>query len=97
MRESPASDGTGGGGRRSASIRSNQDVPPTAVPPGTAWSRDAVYLGAGRDYMSLLEDDGHRDIINCGPGKDEIEYLESRDRTDRVRGCEVVTVLHYNG
>ncbi len=40
--------------------------------------------------MSMLENDGRRDIINCGPGRDSIDYLGSRDRHDRVRGCEII-------
>ncbi len=51
---------------------------------------DTIYFGAGRDYMEMFENDGQRDLIDCGPGKDRIAYLGSRDRHDVLRGCEVV-------
>ncbi len=51
---------------------------------------DTIYFGAGQDYMEMFEDDGQRDLINCGPSKDRIAYLGSRDSHDVLRGCEVV-------
>ena len=46
--------------------------------------RDSLSGGRGRDRINSR--DGRRDTVNCGPGRDRL----TRDRRDRVRGCERV-------
>ena len=53
---------------------------------------DATYiirLGAGRDLLQLDPND-HADTINCGPGRDIVEYVGVADIVDRLMHCEVV-------
>ena len=59
---------------------------------GDVRGHDHVFLGAGRDYMSLLDNDGVSAFIDCGPGRDVITYLGSRDTKDHVINCEVIRV-----
>ena len=59
---------------------------------GDVRGHDHVFLGAGRDYMTLLHDDGVSAFIDCGPGRDLITYLVSRDTRDHLVNCEVVRV-----
>jgi hypothetical protein len=51
---------------------------------------DVLYLGAGNDDVILANgvlDDGTRDKVYCGPGKDE--YLADKDKKDYVdSSCE---------
>jgi hypothetical protein len=44
--------------------------------------RDRVWGGPGDDR--ILVQDGHPDIVSCGPGRDRV----SADKQDRLRGCE---------
>jgi acyl-homoserine-lactone acylase len=46
--------------------------------------RDTIWAGAGADRV--LANDGIRDAIRCGPGRDVV----TADPHDRVRGCELV-------
>jgi uncharacterized repeat protein (TIGR01451 family) len=50
--------------------------------PGTG--RDLVRAGFGNDVISAR--DGSRDVVECGPGDDQV----TADRRDRLRGCEHV-------
>ena len=57
---------------------------------------DAVYLGAGRDWVDLGTDDdavfvgvdGRRDVIFCGRGEDAVYHGPQIDLRDRFHGCE---------
>jgi Ca2+-binding RTX toxin-like protein len=59
---------------------------------GDVRGHDHVFLGAGRDYMTLLHNDGVSAFIDCGPGRDLVTYLFARDTRDRLVNCEVVRV-----
>ena len=43
-------------------------------------------------HMTLLHNDGVSAFIDCGPGRDLVTYLVSRDTRDRLVNCEVVRV-----
>jgi len=51
-------------------------------------------LGSGDDEV-LVHDDGRTDVIDCGPGDDVAEWLDTLDPHDRYVGCE--TVQEYLG
>ena len=51
---------------------------------GTGAGGDVILAGAGND--SVHARNGHRDTVDCGPGRDTV----SADRSDVVRGCEIV-------
>jgi len=51
---------------------------------GTGAGGDVIVAGAGNDTIRARN--GHRDTILCGPGRDTV-YA---DRSDVLRGCEVV-------
>jgi RTX calcium-binding nonapeptide repeat (4 copies) len=51
-------------------------------------------LGPGDDEV-LLDPDGRRDVIDCGPGNDLVEFLETLDPHDELISCE--TVREYQG
>jgi dipeptidyl aminopeptidase/acylaminoacyl peptidase len=51
---------------------------------GTAQGGDVIRAGAGNDTIRARN--GHRDTVDCGPGRDTV-YA---DRSDRLRGCEIV-------
>ena len=53
------------------------DVPYSAHP-----GRDRLYGGGGHDFIDA--NDGRRDLVNGGPGKDRAMF----DRHDRVRSIE---------
>ncbi len=46
-------------------------------------------LGRGDDEV-MVANDGGRDVLDCGAGRDVVEFLETRDDADRLVGCEVV-------
>ena len=52
------------------------------IDPGT--DRDHVSAGAGKDRIVSV--DRRRDVIDCGPGRDEAIV----DAVDRTRRCEIV-------
>jgi len=52
---------------------------------------DRVWLRGGDD-VAILERDGHRDVIRCGGGQDQVLYLTARDPKDRLFRCEVVVL-----
>jgi Tol biopolymer transport system component len=51
---------------------------------GTGAGGDVIRAGAGSD--SIRARNGHRDTIDCGPGRDVVWA----DRSDRLHGCETV-------
>ncbi|HEY7043980.1 MAG TPA: hypothetical protein VH419_09965 [Nocardioidaceae bacterium] len=57
---------------------------------GDLIGRDHVFLGRGNDWMSLLDNDGVRGFVDCGPGHDVVSYLGSIDMHDRWDNCEVL-------
>jgi Ca2+-binding RTX toxin-like protein len=57
-----------------------------------ATGRDFVHLGPARDAM-LIDDDGDRDRIRCGRGRDVLEYFFHIDPKDVRTGCERVEVF----
>jgi hypothetical protein len=42
-----------------------------------------------------VDPDGRRDVIDCGPGHDVVEYLETLDPEEELVSCE--TVREYLG
>ena len=59
-------------------------TPRADVIEGTPLWGDVILAGAGSDQIHA--NDGHTDRVDCGPGRDVVWA----DRTDRLRGCEVV-------
>ena len=60
---------------------------------GLGTGRDRVDLGPGTD-VALVEVDGVRDVIDCGPGRgDRALYLPDIDPLDEHIGCEFVRPL----
>ncbi len=57
---------------------------------------DHVFTGRGADTV-IAYDDHRADLIDCGPNrggvKDAVTYEGSRDPLDRLRHCEVVSVI----
>jgi dipeptidyl aminopeptidase/acylaminoacyl peptidase len=51
---------------------------------GTPLWGDVIEAGAGNDQVHA--NDGHTDRVDCGPGRDTVWA----DRTDRLKGCEIV-------
>ncbi|MBA3843520.1 MAG: hypothetical protein H0X39_13085 [Actinobacteria bacterium] len=51
---------------------------------GTGREGDVILAGAGNDQVHA--NDGHRDRIDCGPGRDTVWA----NRSDHVTGCETV-------
>ena len=51
---------------------------------GTDAGGDVILAGAGDDFVHARN--GHRDVVECGPGRD----AAWADRADVVRGCEIV-------
>ena len=57
---------------------------------------DVVYLGRGADRVNagahgdavFVGDDGRRDVIRCGPGRDHVYHGDAIDPRDRFLGCE---------
>jgi Ca2+-binding RTX toxin-like protein len=59
---------------------------------GDVRGHDHMFLGTGRDFLTLLHNDGVSAFIDCGPGRDLVTYLVSRDTRDHLINCEVVRV-----
>jgi len=53
---------------------------------GTAAGGDVILAGRGNDAIHARN--GHRDTVDCGPGRDTVWA----DRSDTLRGCEIVHV-----
>lgn len=53
---------------------------------GTGAGGDVILAGAGNDTIHARN--GHRDTVDCGPGRDTVWA----DRSDRLRGCEIAHV-----
>lgn len=76
-------DSGAGDDRATVASRSSRLYPPTHLD-----------LGPGDDEL-LLDHDGRRDVVDCGPGDDLVEFLEVLDPQDRLVSCE--TVREYQG
>jgi Ca2+-binding RTX toxin-like protein len=72
-----------GNDRATVASRASRPYPPTQLD-----------LGYGDDYV-LVDPDGRRDVIDCGPGDDVVEYLETLDPEEDLVSCE--TVREYLG
>jgi hypothetical protein len=48
-----------------------------------------LLLGPGNDEV-VVQDDELRDVVDCGPGHDIAEWVDTRDPHDHYVGCEVV-------
>jgi hypothetical protein len=67
-----------GDDRAGVASRGSRPYPPTRL-----------HLGRGDDEV-LLAPDGRRDLIDCGPGRDLVEWDQSLDEEDELVDCEVV-------
>ncbi|MFL5955569.1 MAG: TolB family protein [Gaiellaceae bacterium] len=59
-------------------------TPKADVIEGSPREGDVILAGAGNDRVHA--NDGHRDRVDCGPGRDTVWA----DRTDKLTGCEIV-------
>jgi serralysin len=50
---------------------------------------DKVFGGPGPDLV-FVENDGRRDVIRCGRGRDVVDYSKAMDPRDVIIGCETV-------
>jgi hypothetical protein len=48
-----------------------------------------LFLGPGDDEV-VVQDDGLLDVVDCGPGRDIAEWVDTRDAADQYVGCEEV-------
>lgn len=46
-----------------------------------------AWLGDGDDSVTIFPDDD-RDVVDCGPGDDTVQFFGERDPHDVLRGCE---------
>jgi Ca2+-binding RTX toxin-like protein len=63
------------------------DVVSVEWPPGKGAGKDLIKTGRGDDYVFLVFD-GLADVIDCGPGEDNVEWLGSDDPHDTFTNCE---------
>lgn len=55
---------------------------------------DKFHAGRGRDFVFVsVGSEGERDVINCGPGSDYLEYVEVIGLEDVIISCEKVRVI----
>ncbi len=52
--------------------------------------RDWIYMGADRDHIEPIENDGSVDHIDCGRGHDRVNYVDGIDPLDELVDCERV-------
>jgi Ca2+-binding RTX toxin-like protein len=72
----------GGGNKTSHGFFSKEFLRP-------AGGADRVFGGPGPDIVAL-DNDGRRDVIDCGSGHDVVGYSKRIDRRDVITGCEKI-------